>query len=71
MNVIKYFNVNKLSIIINFQKTNYMVFCITKKISIKLTACNIQQKRTFNYLGIFIDENLKWDTQMQRLLTIE
>ena len=36
-----------------------------KKLSINLTACNIQQKRTINYkyLGKFIHKNLKWDAQ--------
>ena len=38
-----------------------------KKSPIKLTACNIQQKRTIKYLGIFIDENLKWDAQIQHV----
>ena len=66
MNVIKYCNVNKLSI--NFKKTNYMIIASPKKKSpIKLTACNIQQKRTIKYLGIFIHENLKWDAQIQHV----
>ena len=30
-------------------------------------ACNIQQKRSIKYLGIFIDENLKWDAQIQHV----
>ena len=52
MNVIKYCNVNKLSI--NLKKTNYMIIASPKKkLSIKLTACNIQQKHTIKYLGIF------------------
>ena len=38
-----------------------------KKSSINLTACNIEQKRTIKYLGIFIDENLKWDAQIQHV----
>ena len=38
-----------------------------KKISINLTACNIQQKRTIKYLGIFIEENLKWDAHIQHV----
>ena len=29
-----------------------------KKLSTNLTACNVQQKGTIKYLGIFIDENL-------------
>ena len=66
MNVIKYCNVNKLSI--NFKKTNYMIIASPKKkLPIKLTACNIQQKHTIKYLGIFIDENLKWDAQIQHV----
>ena len=38
-----------------------------KKLSINLLACNIQQKRSIKYLGIFIDENLKWDAQIQHV----
>ena len=38
-----------------------------KKLSINLTAFNIQQKCTIKYLGIFIDENLKWDAQIQHV----
>ena len=40
-----------------------------KKISINLTACDIQQKRTIKYLGIIIDENLKWDAKYSMLTT--
>ena len=38
-----------------------------KKLSINLTAFNIQQKCTIKYLGIFIDENLKCDAQIQHV----
>ena len=38
-----------------------------KKLSINLPACNIQQKHTIKYLGIFIDEDLKWDAQIQHV----
>ena len=30
-------------------------------------ACTIQQKRSIKYLGIFIDEILKWDAQIQHV----
>ena len=38
-----------------------------KKSPINLVACNIQQKCSIKYLGIFIDENLKWDAQIQHV----
>ena len=39
-----------------------------KKTNIRITAwCNIEQKSLFKYLGVFIDEHLKWDAQLQHI----
>jgi len=38
-----------------------------KKVNIKITTCNIEQKSQIKYLGVFIDEHLKWDAQLQHI----
>ena len=38
-----------------------------KKLSINLTAFKIQRKGSIKYQRIFIDENLKWDAQIQHV----
>ena len=55
---------------INFKKTNYMMITSPKKkTNIRITACNIEQKSQIKYLGVFIDEHLKWDAQLQHIIT--
>ena len=50
---------NKLSI--NFKKTTCSLIIAPprKKVSINVTACDIQQTSDIKYLGIFIDDTLK------------
>ena len=38
-----------------------------KKVSINVTACDIQQRSDIKYLGVFIDDTLKWDTHIQHV----
>ena len=65
-NVINYCNANKLSI--NFKKTNYMIIASPRKnVDITITACNIERKNTIKYLGIYIDNHLKWKTHIQHI----
>ena len=64
--VLKFCAANMLSI--NFKKTNYMIITSPKKkTNIRITACNIEQKSQIKYLGVFIDEHLKWDAQLQHI----
>ena len=64
--VSKFCPANMLSI--NFKKTNYMIITSPKKkTKIRITACNIEQKSQIKYLGVFIDEHLKWDAQLQHI----
>ena len=64
--VIRYCTVNKLSI--NFKKTSYMIIASPReKVSINVTACDIQQRSDIKYLGVFIDDTLKWDTHIQHV----
>ena len=61
--VSKFCPANMLSI--NFKKTNYMIITSpNKKTNIRITTCNIEQKSQMKYLGVFIDEHLKWDAQL-------
>ena len=65
-NVPKYCAANMLSI--NFRKTNYMIIAsLKKKTKISTTTCHIEQKSQIKYLGVFIDEHLKWDAQLQHI----
>ena len=53
---------------INFKKTNYMIISSPKKkTNIRITVCSIEQKSEIKYLGVFIDEHLKWDAQLQHI----
>ena len=64
--VLKFCAANMLSI--NFKKTNYMIITTPKKkTNIRITACNIEQNSQIKYLGVFIDEHLKWDAQLQHI----
>ena len=64
--VLEYCAANKLSI--NFKKTNYMLITSPRKNpNLSITACNIQRKEYIKYLGVYIDENLKWDTQIAHI----
>ena len=52
---------------INF-KTNYIIITSPKeKTNIGITVCNIEQKSQIKYLGVVIDEHLKWDAQLQHI----
>ena len=63
-NVLKYCKANKLSI--NFKKTHYMLITSPrKKVDVQVSACDIEQKSQIKYLGVFIDDCLKWDAQLQ------
>ena len=64
--VLKFCAANMLSI--NFKKTNYMIITSPKKkTNIRITACYIEQKSQIKYWGVFIDEHLKWDAQLQHI----
>ena len=64
--VLKLCAANMLSI--NFKETNCMIITTPKKkTNIRITACNVEQKSQIKYLGVFIDEHLKWDAQLQHI----
>ena len=62
--VLKYCAINKLSV--NFKKTNYMLVTSSKK-QVHLNINNIERKSYIKYLGIYLDEHLQWEPQIQHV----
>ena len=62
--VLKYCAINKLSV--NFKKTNYMLISSSKK-KMHLNIHNIDCKSYIKYLGIYLDEHLQWEPQIQHV----
>ena len=51
---------------INFKKTHYMLITLPrKKVDVRVSACDIEQKSQIKYMGVFIDDCLRRDTQLQ------
>ena len=44
-----------------------LITSLEKKTNIRITVCSIEQKSQIKYLGVFIDEHLKWDAQLQHM----
>ena len=64
--IITWLTCNRLTI--NAKKSNYQLFSTrnsTPDIHININGCSIQRKFTVRYLGILIDENLKWESQIR------
>ena len=67
-NVLKYGGANMVSI--SFKKTNYMIIdSPKKKTNISITTCHMEQKSQINYLGVFIDEQLRIGMPCSNTLT--
>ena len=62
--VLKYCTINKLSV--NFKKTNYMLITSSKK-KIHFNIHNIDCESYIKYLGIYLDEHLQWESQIQHV----
>ena len=62
--VLKYCAIYKLSV--NFKKTNYMLISSSKK-KMHLNIHNIDCKSYIKYLGIYLDELLQWEPQIQHV----
>jgi predicted nucleic acid binding AN1-type Zn finger protein len=60
--VYQYCTSNKLPI--NFKKTNYMLITSIPKKNTQIDITNINQKSSIKYLGVYIDQHLKWNTQI-------
>jgi hypothetical protein len=61
----KWFIANKLSA--SVEKTCYTVFPakLSRSVSILIDNCKLTPVKTYKYLGVFIDDNLKWDDHME------
>ena len=55
---------NRLSL--NTAKTNYQIYSrsVSRDLNISMNNTNIQRKSCVNYLGVLIDENLKWNSHI-------
>ena len=62
--VLKHCAIYKLSV--NFKKTNYMLISSSKK-KMHLNIHNIDCKSYIKYLGIYLDELLQWEPQIQHV----
>ena len=62
--VLKYSNINKLSV--NFTKTTYVVIS-SARLRSYIHIPNIAHKTQIKYLGIYIDQNLHWEPQIQHI----
>ena len=62
--ITKWFSVNRLSL--NATKTNYQIYSNASKndIHIELNNLRIDRKKCIRYLGILVDENMKWDSHV-------
>jgi len=61
--VYKYCNLNKLTL--NLKKTHYVLFKSPKKQANNFKIQLLEQKQHIKYLGVFIDQYLKWDHQIK------
>ena len=64
--VLTYCNINKLSL--NLQKTTYTLITSPQK-RVNININNIERKSYIKYLGVFIDEHLRWGPQIQHVKT--
>jgi hypothetical protein len=56
------------SFLSTLKKTNYMLITSPrKKCDITIKTCYIERKKKIKYLGVFIDEHLQWDEQLQHI----
>ena len=65
----EWLKVNKLSL--NAAKSKYMMFYMPqrkfKNISIPVDNTQIEHTSTFNFLGIIVEEHLKWDDHVNKI----
>jgi len=64
INIAEWFSINKLSL--NISKTKYMLFGKNKSlrkdpICLKINDINISQVNSISFLGVMIQDNLKWN----------
>ena len=72
MKVHNWFLANKL--VLNVSKTNFMTFgniCNSNISNVELVidGLDIEQLKTAKFLGVFIDEDMKWKSHISHILT--
>ena len=69
LNLTDWLRANKLSL--NISKTNYMLFTYHKQqdtnIDLQLSNSNIQRTKCAKFLGLYIDDKLKWDEHINMM----
>ena len=67
--IVKWLLLDKLTL--NYTKTNYLLFFTSKKcgknFSLSINGQNIHRTAEAKYLGVYLDEKLKWDAHIQHL----
>jgi hypothetical protein len=67
----KWIKANKLTL--NFDKTNFMKFCTTSKKCVNLSFGTVDktigEAETTKFLGLQVDNNLKWKTHIQYIIS--
>ena len=66
----QWFKANRLSL--NVQKTNYQIYSRSRSqdLKVKLNDTSVLRKSCIKYLGILVDENLKWKSQIKNVSTV-
>ena len=70
MKVHNWFLANKL--VLNVSKTHFMIFGNNSNISnayLVINGLEIEQLKTVKFLGVFIDEDMKWKSHVSNILT--
>ena len=64
----EWFSVNRLSL--NASKTYYQIFSkqVIHDLDISVNAIQIARKQAVKYLGIIVDENLKWQNHINSVV---
>ena len=69
LNLTDWFRANKLSL--NIYKTNYVLFTYHKQqyinIDLQPSNNNIQRTKGAKFVGLYIDDNLKWDEHINMM----
>ena len=68
--VTKWFNANRLSL--NVSKTYYQIFSarLINGLDVKINNTKINRKESVKYLGVTIDENLKWQSHINNISSV-
>ena len=64
-NIFRYCATNKLSI--NLKKTNYMIISSKPSAKNRINIFGIEQKEYIKYLGVYINNNLKWTEHIKHV----